>query len=296
MPIIQSGILQAIPQHALYLTFTLKSDTDTLAAINTLKAVLALVDGEHIVLALGNSLVQLLGGKIDGLRDFKTIEGSQVSLPSTPAALWCWCRAGQREELVHQLRHLRRILSTAFELQQVVDAFKVGTGRDLSGYEDGTENPEDMAAINAAIVQEKPANLNGSSFVAIQQWQHNFIQFEAMSEFEQDNMIGRRKIDNLELEDAPESAHVKRTAQENFTPEAFILRRSMPWANDDNAGLYFVAFGKSFDAFEAQLQRMSGAEDGIVDAVFKFSLPITGAYFWCPPMKGSSLDLSALGI
>jgi putative iron-dependent peroxidase len=295
MPIIQNGILQAIPQHALYLTFSLKSNMDARAVINALRAILPLVDGEHIVLGVGNSLAQLLGVKIDGLRDFNPIEGSQVNLPATPAALWCWCRAGQREELVHQLRQLRKILSTAFELQQIVDAFKVGTGRDLSGYEDGTENPENGAAVDAAIVQEKNANLNGSSFVAVQQWQHNFIQFEAMSEREQDNMIGRRKSDNLELDDAPESAHVKRTAQENFTPEAFVLRRSMPWADGDNAGLYFVAFGKSFDAFEAQLRRMSGAEDGVVDALFEFSQPVTGAYFWCPPMKGSSPDLSALG-
>lgn len=295
MPFIQNGILQAIPQHALYLTFTLKSGTDTLAAIDALKAISPLVDGEHLVLGVGASLVQLLGGKIDGLQDFKSVEGSQVDLPATPAALWCWCRAEQREELVHQLRHIRKILAATFELQQLVDAFKVGTGRDLSGYEDGTENPEDEAAIAAAIVQEKTANLNGSSFVAVQQWRHNFVQLEAMPESEQDNMIGRRKSDNLELEAAPESAHVKRTEQENFIPEAFVLRRSMPWADDANAGLYFVAFGKTFAAFEAQLRRMSGAEDGVVDALFTFSQPITGAYFWCPPMKDKSLDLSALG-
>lgn len=293
---IQNGILQGIPQHALYLTFTLKPDIDASAAISALKTLLPLVDGEHLVLGLGASLVHLLDGTIDGLHDFKGIANSQVQLPATPGALWCWCRAGQREELVHQLRHIRKILSTAFELQQVVDAFKVGTGRDLSGYEDGTENPTEDAAINAAIVQENAANLNGSSFVAVQQWQHNFDQFEAMSALEQNNMIGRRKSDNLELEEAPESAHVKRTAQENFTPEAFVLRRSMPWADDANAGLYFVAFGKSFNAFEAQLRRMSGAEDGIVDALFQFSQPLTGAYFWCPPMKGNSLDLSALGV
>lgn len=295
MSFIQNGILQAIPQHALYLTFTLKSDTDACAVINALKTISPLVDGEHLVLGLGASLVQLLGGKIEGLQDFKSVERSQRDLPATPAAVWCWCRAGQREELVPQLRHIRNILSTAFELQQVVDAFKVGTGRDLSGYEDGTENPEDEAAIAAAMVQGNTANLNGSSFVAVQQWQHNFVQFETMSELEQDNMIGRRKSDNLELEDAPASAHVKRTAQENFTPEAFVLRRSMPWADDENAGLYFVAFGKSFDAFEAQLRRMSGAEDGIVDALFTFSQPVTGAYFWCPPMEGNRLNLSALG-
>ena len=76
-----------------------------------------------------------------------------------------------------------------------------------------------------------------------------------MSSVDQDNAIGRRKSDNKELEDAPASSHVKRTAQESFAPEAFVLRRSMPWAEGMRGGLNFVAFGKSFDAFEAQLKK-----------------------------------------
>jgi len=58
----------------------------------------------------------------------------------------------------------------------------------------------------------------------------------------------------------------------------------------------FTAFGHSFDAFEALLRRMSGAEDGVVDALFSFTQPETGAYFWCPPMHHGQLDLSAVGI
>ena len=49
----------------------------------------------------------------------------------------------------------------------------------------------------------------------------------AMSRKQQDHSIGRRKSDNQELGNAPASAHVKRTAQESFFPEAFVLRRSM---------------------------------------------------------------------
>ena len=70
----------------------------------------------------------------------------------------------------------------------------------------------------------------------------------------------------------------------------------MPWAEGTDAGLNFVSFGKSFDAFEAVLNRMVGNEDGITDALFTFTRPITGAYYWCPPMKDGKLDLSALGI
>ena len=70
----------------------------------------------------------------------------------------------------------------------------------------------------------------------------------------------------------------------------------MPWAEGNDGGLMFVAFGKSFDAFEAQLKRMTGGEDGVVDALFGFTQPVSGAYFWCPAMKDGKLDLSLLGL
>jgi putative iron-dependent peroxidase len=98
------------------------------------------------------------------------------------------------------------------------------------------------------------------------------------------------------LDDAPASAHVKRTAQESFDPEAFVVRRSMPWATGERAGLMFVGFGHSFDAFEAQMRRMAGLEDGVVDALFQISKPVTGAYAWVPPMRDGQLDLQAVGI
>ena len=63
-----------------------------------------------------------------------------------------------------------------------------------------------------------------------------------------------------------------------------------------DGGLVFVSFGKSFDAFEAVLNKMIGNDDGIKDGLFNFTKPITGAYLWCPPMKNGKLDLSKLGI
>ena len=57
----------------------------------------------------------------------------------------------------------------------------------------------------------------------------------------------------------------------------------------------FVAFGASVDAFERQLRRMCGLDDGIVDALFRFTRPISGAYYWCPPVRDGALDLRALG-
>jgi putative iron-dependent peroxidase len=89
---------------------------------------------------------------------------------------------------------------------------------------------------------------------------------------------------------------VQRTAQESFSPEAFVLRRSMPWAEGNRCGLVFVAFGASLRPFEAQLARMVGCEDGLVDDLFSFTRPIDSASYWCPPMLNGQLDLRALSL
>lgn len=70
---------------------------------------------------------------------------------------------------------------------------------------------------------------------------------------------------------------------------------SVPRATGGRAGLMFVAFGHSFEAFEAQMRRMAGLVDGVVDALFQMSKPVTGAYAWIPPMCDGKLDLRAVG-
>jgi len=211
-----------------------------------------------------------------------------VAIPSTPAALWCAHRGDDRGDLLHAARKLGAMLEPEFLPTAIVDAFQYRDSRDLTGYEDGTENPEGEDAIRAAIAPD------GSSFVAVQRWVHDLDAFDAMPEHARDNVIGRRIADNEEIDDAPRSAHVKRTAQEQFEPSAFVVRRSMPWTDGKHAGLVFIAFGCSFDAFEAQLTRMAGIDDGIVDALFSFTHPVTGSYFWCPPLAADQIDLSAV--
>ena len=273
--------------------FSLRPDTEPL---QPLKELAASVDGEQSVIGLGESLLKVLGVEVAGVKTFPVCSGTAVDVPSTPAALWCWMRGRDRGELVHAARKIERLLVPAFDLLKVIDAFQYRHSRDLTGYEDGTENPEGDDAVAAAVVSAQGESLDGASFVAVQQWLHDLDYVDSMEDEERDHVIGRRLEDNTEIEDAPVSAHVKRTAQEDFQPEAFILRRSMPWADESGEGLVFVAFGKSFDAFEALLNRMLGKDDGIVDALFRISQALSGNYFWCPPVKNGRLDLRALGI
>lgn len=287
----QSGIMDAVPLHGRHLFFNITPDA---APAPAMTALARMTDGRTTVVGLGRSLVLALGHDIPGLTVFPQYAGAGLDVPSTPSALWCWLRGDDRGELVHRTRQLEQILSPSLQLSQAVDVFKYKTGLDLTGYEDGTENPQGADALAAAFCQAR--GIEGSSFVAVQQWTHDLSHFEAMSAADQDNIIGRRKDGNEEIEDAPAAAHVKRTAQESFAPEAFVLRRSMPWADGKQAGLMFVAFGKSFEAYESLLRRMIGAEDGIVDALFRFTRPVSGSYFWCPPMRNDHLDLRAVGL
>jgi putative iron-dependent peroxidase len=291
----QPGILQPVPAAGRHLFFTLPRPAEARAALTVLAP---LTDGDTAVAGLGPQLVQALGQTVPGLREFPAlaVAGSGLPVPATPAALWLWLRGADHGALALAARRFEKALAPAFALERVVDTFRYGSGRDLTGYEDGTENPKDDAAITAALVQAAGPGRGGASFAAVQQWLHDFDAFERLAPAARDAAIGRRLQDNEELPDAPASAHVKRTAQEDFEPPAFMLRRSMPWARDTQAGLLFLAFGKSLDAFETQLHRMAGQDDGIADALFGFSRPVTGAYFWCPPMQGGKLDLSALGL
>lgn len=293
MPQAQAGILAPVPCAARYLFLEL---AQAAAAPACLAALAAEADGERVVVGLGAELVAALGKTVPGLEVFPARSGVGVHTPSTPAALMLWLRGDAPGELLTLGHRLAALLAPAFRVVSELGAFKHQEGRDLTGYEDGTENPVDDAAEAAALLADAGPGLDGSSFVAVQQWLHDFSAFSAMAPEAQDHCIGRRRSDNEELDEAPVCAHVKRSAQESFEPEAFMLRRSMPWTEGARAGLMFVAFGHSFAAFDAVMQRMLGLEDGVTDALFTFTKPLTGAYFWCPPMGAKSLDLSAIGL
>ncbi|WP_237219059.1 Dyp-type peroxidase [Rhodoferax aquaticus] len=300
----QAGLLLPVPAHGRYLFFSLQPDVasqSVQAALRALADLVEIANGETLVLGMGLATVDALGSNVPGLRVMPDFSGHGVSVPTTSLDLWCWLRGDARGPLLGQTRAVEQALHAAFRLDRVLEAFRHGDpvaehGRDLTGYEDGTENPQGADAADAALVAQGAVGLRGSSFVAVQQWQHDMDQFERLGPLAQDHAVGRRLSDNEELDDAPASAHVKRTAQENFTPKAFVLRRSMPWSAGLHSGLYFVAFGHSFDAFEAQMRRMAGHDDGIVDGLFAFTRPLNGAYLWVPPMQGGRLDLRLLGI
>lgn len=246
------------------------------------------------VVGIGLPLSQALSAEIPALRGFPALAGPGCAVPSTQQALWILLSNDDRSALFDRTQQVVQALADAFELDDALDTFIYAGGRDLTGYEDGTENPPEEERPAVALADGEPG-YQSSSFVAVQRWQHDLRAFNGHPKSERDAMIGRERESNEELEEAPESAHVKRTAQEDFEPAAFMLRRSMPWSSGTAQGLEFIAYGHSLEAFEQVMRRMAGLEDGVVDALFRFSRPITGGYYWCPPIMGGRLDLRMLG-
>lgn len=264
----QPAILGPVPAHARFLFLNLKGEART--------ALSELIPADDLVIGLGPALLSKLGVSVDGVRPMPDI------VATTPTDLCIRIQGSDPGVVLHRERALRSQLRS-FEQIDAVSGFMHADSRDLSGYIDGTENPTGDDATRVAQQDD------GSSVLAIQRWEHNFAALDAMSKTQKDHAIGRERVSNDELEDAPESAHVKRTAQEDFDPEAFTVRRSMPWRDQRGAGLVFVSFSATLDPFEAQLRRMLGEDDGIVDALFQFTKPVTGAVYWCPAVRDGAL-------
>ena len=285
----QPGILKPVPVVARSLTFRIENASEIR---ETLQRFASEFSSDCGVVGLGEPCTRAFKSAVPGLRTFPAMSGPGCAVPSTQDAIWIRLCGPDRGVVFDSARKVRQMLSGAFRLADTLDTFVYHGGRDLTRFEDGTENPKDDAAVEAAIVREGP--IAGSSFVAVQQWVHDLGRFESHSDKERDEIIGRSAETNDELEDAPPSAHVKRSAQESFDPPAFMLRRSMPWAGADKEGLEFVAFVDAVDKFTRMMRRMAGLEDGIVDGLFSFSRPVTGGFYWCPPVRDGLLDLSVL--
>ncbi|HEY0371487.1 MAG TPA: Dyp-type peroxidase [Thermoanaerobaculia bacterium] len=281
----QPAILAERPPVGRTLLFRIAPQSDVPAALRRLRDGLSIDCG---TVGIGEPLVLALRKSIDGLRTFPAMSGPACSVPSTQEAL-CFLLRGPDRGIVFDLtQKIFELLGKAFLLVDSNDTFTYHGGRDLTRFEDGTENPKGKKAARAALRDD------GSSFLAVQRWVHDLARFRDLDEGDRELLIGRRAESNEEIEDAPPSAHIKRTEQESFDPPMFMLRKSMPWANATQEGLEFVAHVASLDVFETMMRRMVGCDDGIVDGLFTFSRPVTGGYYWCPPTAGDRLDLAAL--
>ena len=288
----QPGILAPLPAAGKFLTL---SRVPGVEARTLLDQVAAIGIDDARVVGIGEPLRVAVGGRVDGLHAFQPVVGKTGTFPSTQGDLWVFQGGGDPGEVLLKARQFMSRFSGLATLDEEVSSHLFDGGRDLTGYEDGTENPQDSRAVEVALVPDGEPGMADGSFVAAQRWVHNLAAMERLAPAARDAVIGRRRESNEEIPDAPLSAHVKRTAQESFSPPAFMLRRSMPYGDLREHGLYFVAYGASLDPFERVLAAMAGLADGTPDALLGMSRPVTGGYYFCPPVHAGRLDLRAFG-
>lgn len=263
-------------------------------AAKAIKRLAAAFDSRWGTIGIGEPLARALGKKVPGLTTFPAMSAPGSGVPSTQQSIWMMLAGATQGTIFGNLQKIKALLGADFVIADSMPTFH-NASHDLTGYEDGTENPKGRKAVKAAIVPAG-AGLTGSSFVAVQRWAHDLDYFSSLSPAKRDAAIGRRRDTNEEIETAPKSAHVKRTTQEDFEPNGFMLRRSMSFATDKTKGLEFICYVAHLDTFERQMRRMAGLDDGIADALFQFSRPVTGGYYWCPPLSGGRPDLRILGV
>ncbi|MFI4999816.1 MAG: Dyp-type peroxidase [Reyranellales bacterium] len=287
----QPHILSKPLESGLSLSLALAPGADPTRA---LKRLATGFDSRWGTIGIGEPLVRALGKKVPGLATFPAMSAPGAGVPSTQQSMWMMLAGATQGALFANLQKIKALLQSDLVIADSMPTFH-NASHDLTGYEDGTENPKGAKAVKAAIVSAG-AGLAGSSFVAVQRWAHDLDYFNSLSQGRRDAAIGRRLDTNEEIKTAPKSAHVKRTTQEDFEPNGFMLRRSMSFATDKIRGLEFISYVAHLDTFERQMRRMAGLDDGIADALFQFSRPVTGGYYWCPPLKGGHPDLRILGV
>jgi len=150
--------------------------------------------------------------------------------------------------------------------------------RDLTGFIDGSENPDLIDAPGFAVIPEGSPGAGGT-ILLLQKWSHDATAWESLPVARQEQVIGRTKDESVELEDKAADSHVARTDQDRFGK---IFRRNMPYGTVTDHGTMFVGFSAEQQRLSAMLESMAGLTDGVRDALTQYARPLTGAYYLVP--------------
>jgi putative iron-dependent peroxidase len=247
--------------------------------------------GVNLVLAFGSDLWRLLAPSDvpTGIGPFQPI--GRLGGHHVPAAqhdVWLWINGSSQDVVFEHTRAAAGAIETVAVLASETVGFVHRDSRDLTGFIDGTANPNLLEAPIAALVPDGQPGAGGSHVVAMR-WVHDLTAFDALPTVEQEGIFGRRKSDSSELADdvKPPTAHIARVEIEDTAGiELPIYRRSVPYGTVAEHGLYFVAFAADRSRFDTMLGRMFGtADDGLRDRLTDFSRPVSGAYYYAPPLN-----------
>jgi putative iron-dependent peroxidase len=298
VPIDAQSVEAPLSRSAVFLVLTVGDDLDpvrdTLGAVGDLVKNVGFRDlGGRVscIVGIGSALWDRLspGRRPVDLRPFVRIEGPAHSAPSTPGDLLFHLRA-EREDMTFELE--RQLLDRIGGAATVVDetiGFRYFDARDLLGFVDGTANPTGAELPDAALIgADADPDFAGGSYVVVQKYLHDMTAWAALTTEEQEAIIGRTKIDNVEIDDddAPRKSHkTLATIDDGEGGELAILRDNMPFGRPGAGefGTYFIGYAARLWVIERMLERMFvGVPPGAYDRLLDFSTAVTGSTFFVP--------------
>ncbi|MFC9279793.1 Dyp-type peroxidase [Streptomyces collinus] len=248
--------------------------------------------GEQLscVVGIGSAVWDRLfdGPRPRGLHPFAELKGDRHHAPATPGDLLFHVRARHMDLCFELAKLFLDRLSGAVTVVDEVHAFKYFDERDLLGFVDGSENPEGRLADAAVFVGDEDPAFAGGSYVTVQKYLHDMAAWNALPAEEQERVIGRTKLANVELPDdvKPADSHVAlNTVTDENGDERKIVRENMPFGTlgEGEFGTYFIGYARTPDVTEQMLRHMFLGDAGAPhDRILDYSTPVTGCLFHVP--------------
>ena len=295
------GILTPLTEAAIFLVVTVDSGADDdvrelLSDVSGLRRSVGFRNPEAgltCVVGIGSGLWDRLFGEPQpaGLHPFRGFAGARHVAPATPGDLLFHIRAA-RLDLCFELA--QRLVERCAGYAHVVDevhGFRSFDERDLLGFVDGTENPENDAARGAALVGDEDPAFAGGSYVIVQKYLHDLKTWDVLPVEDQERAVGRTKLSDIELPDdvKPSNSHVVlNTIVGEDGEERQILRFNMPFGavGAGEFGTYFIGYARNPDVIEQMLTNMFiGKPPGNYDRLLDFSTAVTGNLFFVPSLE-----------
>jgi porphyrinogen peroxidase len=222
------------------------------------------------------------------LHPFAELAGPRHRAPATPGDLLFHIRASRMDLCFEFAAQVMARLAGAVTVADEVHGFRYFDERDLIGFVDGTESPSGRIAVEAAIVGDEDLDFAGGSYVIVQKYVHDIPAWNALPIEEQERVIGRTKLDDIEMPDdvKPVNSHVAlNTITGPDGEERKIIRANMPFGEVGRGefGTYYIAYAASPAVTEEMLRNMFlGRPPGNTDRILDFSTALTGCLFFAP--------------
>ncbi len=221
------------------------------------------------------------------LHPFPEVRGAAHTAVSTPGDLLFHIRADRGDLCFELERLILNALGDAVAVVDEVQGFRYFDDRDLLGFVDGTENPTGNALYEASLIGEEDPEFADGSYVVVQKYLHDLTAWGALSVSEQEAVIGRTKVENVERDDAdgPKSHRSLNTIVDADGTEHDILRDNMPFGRPGRGefGTYFIGYARDLAVIERMIRNMFvGDPAGEYDRILDFSTAVTGTTFFVP--------------